>query len=132
MELFKAHQQWSKRPADERFTSLSALYEATKHYSDSAREREGVRVDSLRVENVEGDVHLVGRGGTPATITNWAFGQLCSRIGAPASYLRELPATLAAQNLNHGLAAKCRETIDATVNLLFHLQRRFRPASAHE
>ena len=125
MELFKAHQQWSKRPADERFSSLAALYEATKHYHESAKEREGVRVDSLRVENVDGDVNLVGRGGMPATITHWAFGQLCARVGAPASYLRDLPATLAAQNLNHGLAQRVSEAVDATVNLLFHLNGGF-------
>lgn len=121
MELFQAHKQWAERPADERFTSLQALYQATRAYAESAREREAVPVASLRVENVEGDVQLVGRGGIPAKLTHWAFGQLASRVGAPASYLRELPATLACQNLNHGLAAKAQATADATVNLLFHL-----------
>ena len=121
MELFKAHRQWATRPADERFSSLQSLYDATKHYADSAKERTDVRVDTLRVENVEGDVELLGRGGIPAKLTHWAFGQLCARIGAPASYLRELPATLAAQNLNHGLAQRVLDAKDATVNLLFHL-----------
>ena len=121
MELFKANRQWATRPADERFSSLQSLYDATKHYADSAKERTDVRVDTLRVENVEGDVELLGRGGIPAKLTHWAFGQLCARIGAPASYLRELPATLAAQNLNHGLAQRVLDAKDATVNLLFHL-----------
>lgn len=125
MELFKAHKQWSTRPADERFSSLQALYDATKHYSESAKERTDVRVDSLRVENVDGDVHIVGRGGMPATLTHWAFGQLCARVGAPASYLRELPATLAAQNVNHGLAQRVQGDSDATVSLLFHLNGGF-------
>jgi hypothetical protein len=39
-------------------------------------------------------------------------------VGAPASYLRELPATLACQNLNHGLA-KYADRSDIA-NLLFH------------
>lgn len=125
MELFKAHQQWKTRPEDERFSTLTELHTATRHYAESARERESVRVDSLRVENVEGDVHLVGRGGVPATLTNWAFGQLCARVGAPASYLRELPATLAAQNLNHGLAQRVADAAEASVNLLFHLNGGF-------
>ena len=111
MEIFKANQQWSKRPADERFTSIKQLFDVTKHYADSAFEREGVRVDSLRVENIDGDVTLVGKGNLHATLTHWAFGQLASRVSAPASYLRTLPATLAAQNLNHGLAARAKDEI---------------------
>lgn len=121
MEIFKANRQWSTRPADERFTSLQQLYAATKHYAESAVEREGVRVDSLRVENVDGDVTLVGKGNLHATVTHWAFGQLASRVAAPAGYLRTLPATLAAQNLNHGLAQRVRDARDSVVNLLFHV-----------
>jgi hypothetical protein len=125
MELFKAHAQWKTRPQDERFSSLQTLYDATKHYAESARERADVRVDSLRVENVDGDVNLVGRGGTPATLTNWAFSQLSARCDAPASYLRTLPATLAAQNLNHGLARRVADDENGTVNMLFHLNGGF-------
>lgn len=121
MELYKANKQWSTRPEDERFTSLDDLYTATKAYAESAREREGVALSTLRVENVNGDVELVGRGGVPAKLTHWSFAQLAARIGAPASYLRSLPATLAAQNLNHGLATKVANAADAVVNLLFHI-----------
>ncbi len=35
--------------------------------------------------------------------THWAFGQLASIVGAPASYLRQLPAPLAGINLQYGL-----------------------------
>lgn len=121
MELFHANKQWASRPEDERFQSLEGLYRATKAYADTAREREKVEVSSLRVENIDGEVKLVGKGGIPAKLTHWAFGQLAARITAPASYLRTLPATLAAQNLNHGLAAKLKASADATVNLLFHI-----------
>lgn len=121
MEIFKANRQWSTRPADERFTSIGAMHDAAKQYAASAKEREGVRVDSIRVENIDGDVHIVGRGGLPAKLTHWAFGQLCNRIAAPASYLRDLPATLAAQNVNHGLAQRVKDAADSTVNLLFHI-----------
>lgn len=125
MELFKANQQWSTRPEDERFTSLQDLYDATRHYAESARERKDIRVDTLRVENVDGNVQLLGRGGQPAVLTHWAFGQLCARVSAPVSYLRELPATLAAQNLNHGLAQRVQDGPDSTVNMLFHLNGGF-------
>lgn len=121
MELYQAHKQWANRPEDERFTSIRALYDATKVYHDSARERDNVSLSTLRVENVNGDVQLVGRGGVPATLTHWSFGQLAARVSAPASYLRTLPATLAAQNLNHGLAARVNADANQTASLLFHV-----------
>lgn len=117
MELFKAHQQWANRPADERFVSLQALYDATHAYAQDAREKM-VNVAELRTEAIDGDVQLVGKLGVPAHLTHWAFGQLSARVGAPAQYLRELPATLACQNLNHGLAQYGDKTDRA--NLLFH------------
>jgi len=39
----------------------------------------------------------------PVAPTNWSFGQLSSLVGAPAAYLRGLPAALAGINLQHGL-----------------------------
>jgi hypothetical protein len=117
MELFHAHQQWATRPADERFESLQSLYDATKLYAASARETK-VPVSTIRTEAIDGNVQLVGRTNIPALLTHWAFGQLSARVGAPASYLRELPATLACQNLNHGLA-KYADRSDIA-NLLFH------------
>jgi hypothetical protein len=120
MELFKAHQQWKNRPADERFPSLEALYTQTKHYADIAQEKR-VPFSEMRVENVNGDVQLVGRANVPAQLTHWAFGQLCARVGAPASYMRDLPATLACQNLNHGLAQRIdNKDNNANANLMFH------------
>jgi len=120
MELFAANKQWSTRPADERFASLQALYDATKHYADIAKEKRMPFAD-LRVENVDGDVQLVGKAGVPAKLTHWAFGQLCARLEAPASYLRDLPATLACQNLNYGLAARLQNgAANAVANLMFH------------
>lgn len=101
MELFHANRQWSTRPADERFNSLEDMHRATKAYADAAAERT-VEWDALRAE-ANGDDVVITRGGTPATPTHFAFGQIAARIGAPANYLRALPATLAAQNLNYGL-----------------------------
>ncbi len=34
--------------------------------------------------------------------TNWAFGQVCRQVGAPANYIRDLPPELAVENLRHG------------------------------
>lgn len=124
MEIMKANRQWSTRPEDERFTSIKDLYSATKRYAEQARERDNVSLATLRVENVAGNVELVGRGGVPAGLTHWAFGQLAIKIGAPANYLRTLPSTLAAQNLNHGLAEKAKQNADQTVSLLVHVDEK--------
>ena len=120
MNIFKASSQWSSRPADERFESLQDLFNATKAYAASAVEKR-TEFGDLRVEAAGGEVKLVGRQGIPARLTHWAFGQLCQRVGAPASYLRDLPATLAAQNLNHGLASRIEKVAsESLANLLFH------------
>ncbi len=105
MEIYKAHRQWASRPADERFPTLQALYDATKAYASNAREADAAFSD-LRAEASNGNIVLVGKTNQPATLTNWAFGQLATRAGAPAAYLRDLPATLACQNLNHGLKVR--------------------------
>src|SRR5216684_132724 len=41
----------------------------------------------------------------PLAPTHWSFGQLTTMVGAPAAYLRELPASLAAINLQYGLTS---------------------------
>src|SRR5258708_40034825 len=46
--------------------------------------------------------------------THWSFGQLCGLVGAPSSYMRQLPAPLAGINLQHGLLshrAELRKTL---------------------
>ena len=43
--------------------------------------------------------------------THWSFGQLCSLVGAPAGYLRQLPAALAGINMQHGLLSHRAELI---------------------
>lgn len=120
MELFKASQQWANRPEDERFKSLSDLYAATRGYAEHAT---GATIPwkSLRVEASQGEVVLVGRKNQPANFTHWAFGQLCTKIGAPSGYLRNLPATLACQNLNHGLAARAKDDSLSDAKLLLHI-----------
>lgn len=66
-------------------------------------------------------MQLTGKARIPARLSHWAFGQLCSLVGAPANYLRDLPATLTCQNLNYGLAERMRSTANQTIaNLMFH------------
>lgn len=122
MELFKAANQWSTRPADERFWDIQDALEATSRYADTSIEKT-VHYRDLRVD-VAGptgqpptEVKLMGRSGVPARLSHWAFGQLAQLAGAPASYLRSLPPTLVAQNLNHGLKQR---SDDAQGRMLFH------------
>lgn len=121
MELYTAHKQWAVRPDDERVASIDELYSQSRHYFESTRER-SVMWSDLRVHDRDGDLNLSGKDGVPAQLTHWAFGQLCARVNAPASYMRELPATLAAQNINFGLKHRTEENGNGdTANLLFHL-----------
>lgn len=125
MELFKAHQQWATRPADETFKSLEELYKATKEYADQAREKimsfVKMSVDATNYADKPNEVVIVGPQGNSARFTHWAFGQMCSLVGAPASYLRQLPAPLAAENLRHGLVKRvAEEDRNPNANLLFH------------
>jgi acetyl-CoA C-acetyltransferase len=47
----------------------------------------------------------------PVAPTHWSFGQLCSLVGAPSSYMRQLPAPLAGINLQHGLLSHRAELV---------------------
>ena len=117
MEIFKASNQWATRPADERFWTLTELRDKCLEYRNNAV-TSTVRYGDLRVEAQGRDMRLVGKTGASSQISHYAFGQLCSRVKSPAKYLRTLPPTLAAQNLNHGL--KTQREPDDKARMLFH------------
>ncbi|MBB3957158.1 hypothetical protein GGR38_004132, partial [Novosphingobium sediminicola] len=98
--------EWFSRPDDEKFLSLKDLYASVRTRADKASTRI-VESRSLRVEarsdNAERLMLLAPGDDHPIAPTNWSFGQLSSLVGAPASYLRNLPAALAGINLQHGL-----------------------------
>jgi hypothetical protein len=60
------------------------------------------RVEAAR-DNPERLHLMLPKAQVPVAPTHWAFGQLASIVGAPASYLRQLPAPLAGINLQYGL-----------------------------
>ena len=119
--LYEANYQWANRPDDERFESLEAMYKATKAYADSAREQQaflgGLRVEANSQDN---NLLLTGQSGKYAKLTHYSFGQLSRFAKAPAEYLRSLPPTLAAQNINHGLKKAADGHSENKLNLLFH------------
>jgi hypothetical protein len=118
--------EWFSRPDDERFLSLADLYGRVRGRADSATTRvvesRAVRVEARSHEPERLSLLVPGRD-DPVAPTNWSFGQLCSLVGAPATYLRGLPAALAGINLQHGLIAhrgeqvKLLETSDGRTEL---------------
>ncbi len=106
--------EWFSRPDDERFLSLTDLYFVVRARADRATTRvvdsKAIRVEA-RSDSPERLSLMVPDEERPVAPTNWAFGQLCSLVGAPASYLRELPAALAGINLQHGLVAHRGEQV---------------------
>src|SRR3546814_13118679 len=63
------------------------------------------------MDNAERLSLIVPGEAEPIAPTNWSFGQLSSLVGAPASYLRGLPAALAGINLHHGLLSHRAEQV---------------------
>jgi hypothetical protein len=106
--------EWFSRPADERYLSLDTLYEAVRRRADHSRTRtvesRAVRIEARR-EDAERLTVILPDAEAPLAPTHWSFGQLCSLVGAPPSYLRELPAPLAGINLQYGLAQHRAEQV---------------------
>ena len=105
MELMKASNEWANRPSEERFPSLTAMHAFT---SMQRRLSAGKVLANRAIEARPADsdprngLILATERGT-ANVSHWAFGQLASRAGAPAGYLRTLPAPMAADCINYGL-----------------------------
>jgi hypothetical protein len=98
--------EWFSRPDDERYLSLSELYGAVRSRAERATARtvesRAIRVEASRDKAERLALVVPDREG-PIAPTHWGFGQLCGLVGAPSTYLRDLPAPLAAINLQHGL-----------------------------
>ena len=100
--------EWATRPNDQRFLSLKELADSVaqrKRESWTATGEPG----NLRIIPGEGNkigVEVIDRsekGRVLLSPTHFAFGQLAQYAQAPGSYLRTLPAELAAINLQYGL-----------------------------
>jgi hypothetical protein len=106
--------EWFSRPDDERFLSLTDLYASVKRRSERSRTRT-VESASIRVEASRDDAErlalILPENDETVAPTHWSFGQLASLVGAPAYYVRQLPAPLAAINLQYGLASHRAEQV---------------------
>jgi hypothetical protein len=118
--------EWFSRPADERYLSLNELAQSVRDRAERSRTRVVesalIHVEASRTDTERLSLMLPGSD-TPLAPTHWSFGQLASQIGAPATYLRQLPAALAGINLQYGLTSnraeqiKTLETHDGRVEL---------------
>ncbi len=106
--------EWFSRPADERYLSLSDLYAAVRGRTERSQTRTvesaAIRVEASR-DNAERLALIVAGSGEPIAPTHWSFGQLAGLVGAPAAYLRQLPAPLAGINLQYGLTTHRAEQV---------------------
>jgi len=105
--------EWFSRSADERYLSLSELFAAVRSRAERSRTRTAesaaIRVEANR--DAERLVLLLPGEDISLVPTHWSFGQLASLVGAPATYLRQLPAPLAGINLQYGLTSHRAELV---------------------
>ena len=101
--ITSAYQQWSSRPAEERFRSLGDMQISLQERKQRSAETGLLPIPAMQVVPVadEGIAVINENGG--ALLNNYSLGQLSQGIGAPAAYLRSLPADLAAACINQGL-----------------------------
>ena len=111
--------QWMNRPDDERFTSLPDMHQHFTAIRDRSR---AAAVASKNLEffpdpdDPRKGLMVRGKANAAATLTHWSFGQMSGLAGAPAGYLRKLPAPMAADCLNYGLQVE-RDVEDVGVLL---------------
>ncbi|MCB1469538.1 MAG: DUF932 domain-containing protein, partial [Rhizobiaceae bacterium] len=106
--------EWFSRPVDERYLSLSELARSVRDRADRSRTRVVesalVHVEANR-DDPERLAFMLPGANAPVSPTHWSFGQFASLVGAPAAYLRQLPAALAGINLQYGLSSNRAEQI---------------------
>ena len=101
------NQNWTNRPDDQRFINMNELHE----FNLSKRNRSiesGVALDHMLLKPIDGNGMMLSNPttGEIGDLSNWSFGQLCVRVGAPAGYLRSLPSQLAAIPLQFSMEEK--------------------------
>lgn len=124
--------QWFNRPPDQRFLNLDALYTFTRTMADqsramlvdvrdvkvTARDSDDLRIvlpKGVRVVDTEGNSVREEIEDVAAAPNHHSFGQLCSLLQAPASYLRKLPAQIAGINLQYAVKNFREEMVKAYV-----------------
>jgi len=119
MDSLIINRQWSNRPADERFVSLTDLH--NRNLSDFHKSQQKViDLKSLTARPCEADteglgLEVVGPNGKPAAINSWAFKQLATKLEVQPSFLPKLPAKIASDVINWGLSNAASEKVNMLV-----------------
>jgi hypothetical protein len=106
--IMDASMNWMRRPADEKYLSLDAMYAAADRQYRASSERT-VAVNKIElttpVARTRDDLNRLGviAGDKKLNPTHWSFGQLAGLAGAPAGYLRTLASPIAADAIMYGL-----------------------------
>ena len=101
--ITSAYQQWSSRPAEERFRSLGDMQISLQERKQRSAETALLPIPDMQAVPVaDQGIALMNQSGG-ALLNNYTLGQLAQGINAPAGYLRSLPADLAAACINQGL-----------------------------
>ena len=101
--ITSAYQQWSNRPAEERFRSLGDMQIALQERKQRSAETGLLPITDMQVLPIAEQGLAISNKQGAALLNNYSLGQLAQGIGAPAGYLRTLPAHLAAACINEGL-----------------------------
>jgi hypothetical protein len=107
MNLTTAHNQWAKRPADQRFKTLDELEAAVLNRRTFAKTC-NLDIGDMTIKEVagrDGKPTLAFNGMVmPAEPSHWSFGQVCRAVKAPAEYIRTRPLDIAVRCLNSSIA----------------------------
>ena len=109
------NRQWAFRPDDQKYLSLSELEAAVRARSENCKAEVSTSnlVKVIADAGNADDLRFELENGRIVAPTHWSLGQLCSMVGAPAGYVRKLPAFLAGLNLQHGLVTHPAEVLKA-------------------
>jgi hypothetical protein len=84
--------EWYSRPDDQRFIDLASLQD----FLQSRREASSHEIVETRDLRVKADIHndprrlsFIMPDGTEVIPNHWSFSQMCTRIGAPAGFIRD-------------------------------------------
>lgn len=94
---------WYERESDKIF-NLDEAINYTKDLADHSGNRV-MELDDFELAFDNGNVEVRNRRSSVGssfrwTLNHWSFGQLCTLVGAPASFLRTIPGSLAVECLN--------------------------------
>ncbi len=124
--------QWFSRPDDQRFVDLNSMHAACLYSANNGQVRisQSKDIQVIAAKDDPDALQLIiprenaGQDELIVKPSHWSFGQTCQQVSAPASYLRKLPAKLAAINLQYGLMNHPSEVIKtySTINGDSHLR----------